>query len=217
VAYYEETDNSAGPDRAWAGAGFFDTIRARFYIPAMRSAVSLALSAGLFLAGCALRPAPEPRTAEENRLFGPVSLKLDTFSKVKDWNGSGAPQGVEALVEFDDRFGDRTKAAGTIMFELYDYREGWPDPRGARLANPWTASLLTYDEQKAHWETASGSYLFHLAIDRLAWNRNYVLTATFQSVGGARFFSRLVLRAQQPEQSEPTTNSSASISGSGHG
>lgn len=190
----------------------FDTTHARSYISAMRSAVRLALSAALVLAGCSSQVAPQPRTAEESRLFGPVSMKLDTFSKVKDWTGKGAPDGVEALVEFDDRFGDRTKAAGTILFELFDYREAWADPRGARLANPWTASLSTYEEQKAHWETASGSYLFRLAIDQLAWNRNYVLTATFQSAGGARFFSQIVLRAAQPGNREPTTNNSVSFS-----
>jgi hypothetical protein len=155
---------------------------------------------------------PRPQTAEESQLFGPVSMKFDSFSKVKDWSGRGAPDGVEALVEFDDRFGDRAKAAGTILFELFAYRPGWPDPRGERLANPWTASLTTYDEQKAHWETASGAYLFRLAYDQIAWNRSYVLTATFQSSSGARFFSQTVLRAQAPENRGPTT-SSAEIEG----
>jgi hypothetical protein len=70
------------------------------------------------------------------------------------------------------------------------------------LANPWTASLTNYDEQRAHWETASGSYLFRLAYDQIAWKRDYVLTATFQSSSGARFFAQTVLRAQLPEGHE---------------
>lgn len=171
----------------------------------------VAMILALALAGCSSSAVPQPRTPEENQLFGPVSMKLDTFSKVKDWTGDGAPKGVEALVEFDDRFGDRTKAAGTILFELYAYRQGWPDPRGNRLANPWTASLSTFDEQKAHWETASGAYMFRLAYDQTAWNKNYVLTATFESAGGARFVSRIVLKAQKPEtpvESVPAPNSS---------
>jgi len=165
----------------------------------------LALSA---LAGCSSQMRPDPRTAEENQLFGPISMKLDTFSKVKDWNTDNVPDGIEALIEFDDRFGDRTKASGVVIFELYDYRPYWPDPRGARLANPWTASLTTYDDQKAHWETASGAYLFRLAFDQAAWNHDYVLTATFQSAAGTRFFSRIVLQRQQPESREPTTTAS---------
>src|SRR5580704_3350835 len=93
---------------------------------------------------CSLNPAPAPRTAEENQLFGPVSMKLDSFSKVKDLSGSGKPDGIEALVESDDRFGDHTKTAGTIYFELFTYRPGYPDPRGGRLVNPWSASLVNY-------------------------------------------------------------------------
>jgi hypothetical protein len=191
----------------WDYRRFFDTAGARFYISVMGSAVRLALSAVLVVAGCSSQIVPRPQTAEETQLFGPVSMKFDTFSKVKDWSGRGAPDGVEALVEFDDRFGDRTKAAGTILFELFDYRTGYPDSRGARLANPWTASLTDYDEQKAHWETASGAYLFRLAYDQIAWNRNYVLTATFESASGARFFAETVLRAQAPEPRESPVSS----------
>ena len=60
----------------------------------------LALTA---LCGCSPQISPQPRTAEEDRLFGPVSMKLDTFSKVRDWNNDNVPDGIEALIEFDDR------------------------------------------------------------------------------------------------------------------
>lgn len=186
----------------------FDTTGAPFYISDMRLIACLGLLLLPAVFGCSSPAAPAPRTAEENQLFGPVSMKLDTFSKVKDWDADGIPNGIEALVEFDDRFGDRTKAAGVVIFELYDYRPYWPDPRGVRLANPWTASLRTYEEQKAHWETASGAYMFRLAFDQALWNHSYVLTATFQSAAGTRLFSRIVLRPQKPENREPTTTSS---------
>ncbi|MDP9173384.1 MAG: hypothetical protein M3O30_05905 [Planctomycetota bacterium] len=151
--------------------------------------------------GCStFTPAPPPRTIEENQLFGPVAMKLDTFSKIKDLTGTGKPDGIEALVEFDDRFGDRTKAAGTIFFELFLYRPGFPDPRGARLVNPWSSSLAEYGDQKAHWERASGAYTFRLACDQLAWDQNYVLTATFESGGGQRFFSQIVLKGSAGNQ-----------------
>jgi hypothetical protein len=176
----------------------------------MRRILVFAMMA-IVLGGCSSSTLPQPRTEEENRLFGPVAMKLDTFSKVKDWSGGGKPEGVEALVEFDDRSGDRTKSAGTVLFELYDYRPNWPDPRGARMVNPWTASLSSYDQQKAHWERASGAYIFRLACDGLQWNHNYVLSATFESSPGNRFFSQIILRAQSAENRvEPTTNQSES-------
>jgi hypothetical protein len=164
----------------------------------------------IVLAGCSSPTMPQPRTDEENRLFGPVSMKLDTFSKVKNWSGGSKPDGVEALVEFDDRFGDRTKSAGTILFELYDYRPYWPDPRGGRLANPWTASLSSYDLQKAHWDPASGAYLFRLACPSLQWNHNYVLSAVVETSPGNRFFSQIVLRGKTEKPVEPTTEPSKS-------
>ena len=104
----------------------FDTTGAPFYISDMRLIACLALLILPAFFGCSSPAVPPPRTAEENQLFGPVSMKLDTFSKVKDWDADGIPNGIEALVEFDDRFGDRTKAAGVIVFELYDYRPYWP-------------------------------------------------------------------------------------------
>ncbi|MGD1276050.1 MAG: hypothetical protein ABR964_02355 [Tepidisphaeraceae bacterium] len=153
----------------------------------------------VLLGACSDQPAPQARTAQESRLFGPVSMHLDNFSKVRDWTGHGAPDGVEALVEFDDAFADRTKAAGTIVFELFDYRRGWPDSRGLRLVNPFSASLLSYDEQKAHWERASGAYMFRLACDGLTPYHSYVLTASFEPTGGGgRLFSQIILAAQAP-------------------
>jgi len=186
----------------------FDTAGGPTYIPIMRWNACLVFLALTALCGCGSQTSPQPRTAEEERLFGPVSMKLDTFSKVKDWNEDNVPDGIEALIEFDDQFGDRTKASGVVIFELYDYRPYWPDPRGPRLANPWTASLTTYEDQKAHWETASGAYMFRLAYDQAAWNHDYVLTAMFQSAEGTRFFSQIVLQRQKPESGEPTTTTS---------
>jgi hypothetical protein len=154
------------------------------------------------LAGC-ISSNPADRTTAEQRLFGPETMKLDTFTKIREWTGRGTPDGVEALLEFDDQFGDRGKAAGTVLFEFYQYRQGWADPRGARIGGPKSISLMTVDDQKAHWDRASGAYSFQLAYDGLRSDRNYVLDATFESASGRRFFSQLVL---QPEkQAEPTT------------
>jgi hypothetical protein len=157
----------------------------------------------LMLSGCSSwQPVPVPRTEEENQLFGPVEMKLDTFSRMKDWSGRGAPDGIEAFLEFDDRFGDRTKAAGTVLFELFEYRKEWPDPRGLRLLNPWRASLETFEEQKAHWERASGAYTFQLAYAEVRIDKNYVLSATFESASGQRFFSQVVIPSLVPEEDD---------------
>lgn len=156
------------------------------------------------LSGCNANPAPKARTEGEQKLFGAVQMKIDSFSRVKDWNNSGSPSGVEVFVEFFDRFGDRTKAAGDILFELYDYRSGWQDNRGDRLANPWSAALRSYDQQAAHWDKASGSYMFRLDDPQLNTSHSYVLAVTFET-SGARFFQQIVLQPHAPAPTRPET------------
>jgi len=180
------------------------------------------------LSGC--RPATHPaaRTPDEALLFGPRGMRVHPiFSQVKDWTGDGKPDGVEALLEFEDAFGDPTKAAGTVVFELFDYRPYNPDPRGDRLASAWIGSLRTLDEQRARWNRTSRTYAFQLQYPEVRFERNYVLTAAFDrgpvragaGPGGApapdtpgtsddardtsgkrvgRFFDQIVLEAQRP-------------------
>src|SRR6187551_2342295 len=89
-------------------------------------------------------------TGEGDAMFGPVSMRIHPiFTQVKDWTGDGKPDGIEALIEFSDRFDDPTKASGRAIFELFGYRPYNPDPRGERVASPWTGSLVTMDEQRA--------------------------------------------------------------------
>ena len=137
-------------------------------------------------------------------------MQLDTFSKVKNWTTGAAPDGVEAVLEFDDAFGDRTKAAGTVLFELFNYRAGWPDPRGDRVVNPFSASLMTFDEQRAHWDRASGAYIFRLAYAQLSFDQSYVLDATYEpppgSGTGDRLFAQIVLPARKLRESSSETN-----------
>ncbi|CAA9406048.1 MAG: hypothetical protein AVDCRST_MAG64-1990, partial [uncultured Phycisphaerae bacterium] len=99
-------------------------------------------------------------------IIGPVTVRIHpSFTQVKDWNGDGKPDGVEALLEVRDRWNEPIRATGGVLFELYDYRRGYPDPRGRRLVNPWTASLATVEDQAARWDRVSRAYKFQLAYD----------------------------------------------------
>ncbi len=166
----------------------------------IRAILAAAMGVGLLAACSALPPSPLTRSDSESGLFGPVSMKLDSFSKIKNWNGGPSPDGIEAHLEFDDQFGDRTKAAGSVYFELYQYRPDWPDPRGPRLAEPWTRSLTGVDQQKMYWESASGTYTFKLDYPEARLDRSYVLAATYQSTMGQRLFTRLIIPNQIPEK-----------------
>ena len=174
----------------------------------MRLAVSLGLL--FLLLGCEA-PSSRPRTADEQEMFGPSAMRIHPiFTQVKSWTGGGRPDGVEAVLEFDDRFGDPTKAAGTVVFELFEFRRGYPDPRGERAVNPWTASIVTVDEQQAHWHRETGGYTFQLADEEIRADRNYVLTATFEPLNGTRLFAQTLLAGQKRERGEGATRPAGS-------
>jgi hypothetical protein len=162
----------------------------------------------LVAGGCAKQILPE-RSPRDATLFGPARMRIHPiFTAVKDWTGDGKPDGVEALIEFQDRFDDPTKASGNAVFELFDYRPYNPDPRGERVTSPWTGSLVTVDEQRARWNRTLSTYSFRLPFEHVNPSRNYVLAAAFDRSGGegeaARFFDRIVIEAASPQPKEPT-------------
>jgi len=134
------------------------------------------------------------------------------FSGLKDWTGDGKPDGIEALIEFEDQFNDPTKASGTVIFELFAYLPYNPDPRGPRLVNPWVGSLQTLADQQARWNRTSRTYSFQLAYPQIRADKSYVLTATFNT-GSTRFFDQIVLEGTpkpRGETSKPATTAPAS-------
>lgn len=171
--------------------------------------IACALLVMTVLAGCSQPKLDEP-AAQEATLFGPTAMRIHPqFTELKDWTGDGVPDGIEALVEFQDQFGDPTKAAGTLMFELYDYRQGNPEPRGARISNPWIGSLSTLQDQKARWNRVSRTYLFQLAMPGISPQQRFVLTASFRSTAGGRFFDKVVIANQTQETPGATTRPAA--------
>jgi len=160
--------------------------------------VLIALMAGCNCSG------PAARTESEAAMFAPVSMRIHPiFSSIKDFDGDGIPDGIEALIEFQDQFGDPTKACGTVIFELFGQRKYYPDPRADRLCNPWIGSLRTLQNQKERWNSTSRTYQFQLAYPQIRLDRNYVLAATFDT-GTTRFFDRIVFEGT-PKTKGPTS------------
>src|SRR5688572_13337388 len=130
-------------------------------------------------------------------IIGPVSVRIHpTFTQVKSWGGSEAPDGIEVLLEVRDRWDEPIRATGKVIFELYNHRTGFPDPRGDRVVNPWVASLATVEEQTSRWDRVSRAYKFQLAHPPIDKGRTYILTASFETEGG-RLFDRLTLGPEQ--------------------
>jgi len=165
--------------------------------------LTLAILAVALLAGCS-QPTFEDSEANNQELFSPTKMRIHpVFTQFKDLSGDGKNDSIEVVLEFQDQFGDPTKAAGTVRFEVYQYRQAEPDPRGLRMLNPFYGSLQTTQEQMARWNRTSRTYTFQLACG-LDMNKPYVLTAMFRAENGQRFFDRVVLQAPE-EPVGPTT------------
>jgi hypothetical protein len=155
---------------------------------------------GLFVAvvGCSSTPAAAPPPVD---LFAPRDMRIHPiFTQLADLTGGGKPDGVEAQLEFDDQFGDPTKASGQVLFELFEYRKQ-PPYTGKRVAGPWVASLATPVEQRDKWNKTLRTYRFPLAYPGINPAQDYVLTATFELTGGGRFFDKRVLTARHSDKS----------------
>src|SRR3954454_125573 len=136
-------------------------------------------------------PLPMGKSAEG--IIGPVSIRIHpTFTQAKDWTGDNKPDGIEVLLEVRDRWDEPIRATGKVLFEIYDFKTGHPDPRGARLANPWVVSLATAEDQAARWDRVSRLYKFQLAFPGIERRKTYVITASLETEGG-RLFDRLTL------------------------
>lgn len=171
------------------------------------------LPALLLCAALSCNGKPKPAPQRDEAAFGQVSMRLHpVFSRIKDWTGDGEPDGIEAMVEFQDAFGDPTKASGRLIFELFEFRPNQPEPRGRRVTNPWVGSLQTQDDQRERWNRASRTYTFPLELPKIDTGRDYVLTAQFDATDGKRFFDKLILQARR---TRPTTDSSTGESNGG--
>lgn len=173
----------------------------------MRICYAGLIATSLLLLGCQPHEASFTPPKEE-RMFEAGKMRVHPiFTQVKNWTGGGEkPDGVEAVVEFVDQFGDPTKASGQILFELFEYQPKNPEIRGKRVVNPWVGSLSNPDEQKAHWSRPARSYTFQLAYPDISRSKTYVLTATFERDGGGRFFAQTIIEGEK----SPTTRRSSS-------
>ena len=160
----------------------------------------------LLLLGCESTTV-HPRSQTDQVLFGPAAMRIHPiFTQVRDWTGDDKSDGIEALIELQDQFGDPTKASGRVIFELFTYRPQDPDPRGDRLVNPWIGDLSTLEAQRDRWNRTSRTYGFQLAYDQVRDDKFYVLTAEFELSSGGRFFDRIILEPkEQPGVSAKST------------
>ena len=168
-----------------------------------RIAVGLIAAA---VAGCSSEPKPTVRTPANPHIFDATSMRIHpVFTKVADFDGDNNPDGIEAVLQFQDQFGDPTKAVGRVIFELYQYRPYNPDPRGTRLSPPFEGRLDSLQDQRARWNNATGAYIFQLSYPQAKLTADYCVTATFEPLTGGRFTDTDVIEGdhQKPGATQP--------------
>ena len=147
----------------------------------------------LLVTGCARTAADDAAGNLDAGRFAPVSMRLHpVFTRVADWTGDGRADGIEAIVEFYDRFDDPAKASGTMVFELYDHDPAAPDGRGRRIGQTWTGSLVTLDLQAARYNRQLRGYEFKLDRPGLG-GQTLALLARFNPLAGRRLEDTAVL------------------------
>jgi hypothetical protein len=161
----------------------------------MRRLFSLA---ALVLVGCADTGGMPAGPRED--LFAARTVKIHpVFTRIADWTGDGKFDGIDALVELRDQFGDTTKGAGTFTFELFEMRQDRPEGKGRRVSAPWRAEVVTPEQQRARWSKTSRCYTFRLQSPEAA-RGSHVLGVTYAPAGGGpRSFDQVVLTAREPD------------------
>ena len=127
-------------------------------------------------AGCV-----DPRRAiTREAAFGPARLRInDTFTRLRDSNGDETPDQLEANIELIDAFGDATKGAGIMRFDLYDYAPEGTDFVGEPVGSTQTYDLSTGLEQSRYWQSVVRTYRFRLPW-QLAGDQRYVLSVVYE-------------------------------------
>lgn len=116
-------------------------------------------------------------------LMLPETIEIQPFTRIGSFKGDAIPEGIIAVVQPRDAFGDPVKAVGRFYFELWTYRNASNDRRGERLEF-WEQTLDSKDDVRLHWNSAQ-MYEFQLAWTQGAGTvqpgRQYLLTATYRT------------------------------------
>lgn len=151
-------------------------------------------------AGC---PKPEkgpiePGTAESLSAVLPQSIEIvEAFTRWGDFDDQPGLDGIELYVQALTPAGEPVQAAGTMLVELYAFRQASGDPKGERK-EMWTIALLSKADQKVHWGRATRMYDFRLELSpevrAVSAGEKYVLMVTHNSPLGVRHSDEMVLQ-----------------------
>lgn len=139
-------------------------------------------------------------TAGENgemvSLLMPARVEVvEPFTQVRDFDGDGALDGIELLVQAVNSMGNPgLQVVGNMRVELFEFVEASAQPRGARI-DRWDVDLSSVELQQKHWNQLTQMYEFRLAVDpaRLPRKRKFVLAVTYNTPKGEHLSDESIL------------------------
>jgi hypothetical protein len=104
------------------------------------------------------------------------------FTRFRSFDDDEVPDGVELLLQPVNSFGDPVNIAGTVIAELYEFRQASGDPKGTKLEQ-WDIPLTSEKDQRTHWNRTTTMYEFQLQLNPAAIppNHKYVLAVTYNT------------------------------------
>jgi len=116
-------------------------------------------------------------------LMLPKSVHIWPGTKIASFDDDEIPDGILAVVQPEDQFGDPIKAAGLFYFELWTYQQASAERKGRRLAF-WSHVIDSAERLELHW-TPAQMYEFQLGwtggAEGIAPDKSYLLTVTYRT------------------------------------
>jgi hypothetical protein len=126
----------------------------------------LVVLAGLLPVGCS-RPSvdvSDSATRQQLSLLMPATVNIvGPFTRFRGADDRKHPAEVELLLQPVNAFGDPVNIAGTLIVELYEFRQASGDDKGTKLQQ-WDIALTTERDQQTYWNRTTSMYEFRLQL-----------------------------------------------------
>ena len=144
----------------------------------------LLIPALLLPAGCIIPVhVDDAATRQQLSLLMPAAVSIvGPFTRFRSFDDDNRPDGIELLLQPVNAFGDPVNIAGTVIVELYEFRQAAGDNKGAKLSQ-WDIALMSERDQRMHWNRTTSMYEFQLQFRPAAPppTRKYVLQVTYNT------------------------------------
>jgi len=126
-------------------------------------------------------------------LYTPVKIDIMPLTEFVGPADIEEPTGINVYVSLLDSFDCQGKAPGVFRFELYEYEQLSPEPKGKRIVLWPDIDLTAPAENNRHWRDFLRAYEFNLDFEPEP-SRTYILQATCITPDGKRLTAEYAVK-----------------------